>query len=326
MDYSHIVGHEKIINSLKNAIKNDSVGHSYMFEGPKSIGKSKIAKVFAKTLLCKEEGVEPCNKCSSCLKFDSGNHPDLYIENTDGQSFKKDQIEELQKSIKTLPYEGRKKIFILENIDKITKQAQNSFLKTLEEPPMYVTILMTVTNSYSLLPTIVSRCQIFKLTPVESDKIKDVLINKLNKTPDESKIITSFSNGIIGKAIKLAESEEFNTRREEIISVIDNTLNGQKFNIFTLSDFFQKQKGNIEEILDMMMVWFRDVLFMKTLDENEFIINKDKLDVLSEQSFKITENKIYEITDAIRQTKENISSNVNYDLAIEVMLLKIQEV
>lgn len=326
MDYSHIIGHENIIKSLKNTILNNNVSHGYLFQGSKSIGKSKLARVFAKTLLCKEKKDVPCNQCTSCLKFDSGNHPDVYIQNVQGESFKKEQIEELQRSIKTLPYEGERKIYILEDIDKITQQAQNSFLKTLEEPPIYVTILMTVTNSHSLLPTIVSRCQVLKLRPVESIKIEELLVNNYHKSQEEARIISSFSNGIIGEAINLAHSEDFRNQREEIISVIDRTLNSDKFKIFSISEFFQSQREKIEGILDMMMVWFRDVLFLKELDESNFIINKDKIDILANHSLKLNREKIYEIIKILNKTKENISSNVNYDLSIEVMLLSIQEV
>ncbi|MTI48812.1 DNA polymerase III subunit delta' [Sporosalibacterium faouarense] len=326
MDYSHVVGHENIIKRLQNSIKKGNVSHSYLFEGPKAIGKSKVAEVFAKTLLCKEKGVQPCNQCSSCLKFDSGNHPDVFIGSAEGESFKKGQVEDLQRSIKTLPYEGDKKIYILEDIDKMTQQAQNSFLKTLEEPPSYVTIIMTVINSYSLLPTIISRCQVLKFKPVESMKIESLLLNNLGKTQEEAQIITSFSNGIIGRAIILAESEDFKAIREEVISVIDTTLKSNKYKIFSISEFFQNHKEMIEDILDMMMVWFRDILFIKELDNNQLIINKDKIETLSQHSLKIGREKIHEIIQALNNAKENIVSNVNYELAIEVMLLRIQEV
>ncbi len=326
MDYNNIIGHENITNSLKNAVKNNNIAHSYLFEGPKSIGKTKVAKIFAKTLLCKEQGVIPCNKCSSCLKFDSGNHPDVHIRLGEGATFKKEQIEEIQKSIKILPYEGYRKIYILQDIDKITKQAQNSFLKTLEEPPAYVTILMTVTNSYSLLSTIISRCQVLKFTPVESGKIVKELIKTYEKSREEAEVITSFSNGIIGKAIEIAKSEEFKKIREEVISIISDALSSDKVQIFTLSEFFMKQKEYIEEILDIIMIWFRDVLFMKELGENKFIINKDKIEMLLSQSIKLPRGKIHSIIQTISKAKSNILANVNYELTIEIMLLEIQGV
>lgn len=326
MDYSNIIGHNNIINSLKNAVKKDNIAHSYLFEGPKSIGKMKLAKVFAKALLCHSDGEGPCNICSSCKKFESGNHPDLFIEDSQGSSFKKEDVEKIQENIKTLPYEGKKKVFILSEIDKMTPQAQNSFLKTLEEPPAYVVILMTVTNSYSLLPTIVSRCQILKLTPIKNEVIEESLINQYNIPREEAKIITSFSSGIIGKAINMGKSEEFRLLRESTIDVIDTTISGDKFKVFSTSDYFDENKDNVEDILDMMMVWFRDILILKELNDDKLVINSDKLDILNRQCKIIPRNKIHDIIDVIGQTKENIISNVSYKLSIEIMLLRIQEV
>lgn len=326
MDFTHIVGHQSIIYNLQNIIMRKNIGHSYLFEGPKSIGKSKVAQIFAKALLCEKQQGYPCNSCSSCVKFDTGNHPDVYINKAEGETFKKEQIDDIQKSINILPYEGQRKIYILEDIDKITKQAQNSFLKTLEEPPQYVIILMTVTNSHSLLPTIISRCQVIKFSPLEQKKIIDLLMKRYHITEDEATIISSFSNGIVGKAINIAESNEFKDIREETITIIDEILNSDKVRLFTLREFFINQKEGIEGILDLMVTWFRDLLILKELDNHQFIINIDKKSLLTSHSLRLTKNKIYEIIEIINNTKMNIVSNVNYDLAIEVMLLTIQEV
>lgn len=325
MDFNDIVGHDKIIKSLQGTIKRNNVSHSYLLEGPKSIGKTMVAKAFAKTLLCDEKGTAPCNECKSCIKFDSNNHPDVYVYSSDGKTFKKEKIEELQRTINIKPYEGDKKIYILENIDTMTTFAQNSFLKTLEEPPKYATILMTVTNSHSLLPTIISRCQILKFTRIDSSMIMDRLINKYGIDDNRAKIITSFSNGIIGKAIDLSVSQEFNDIREELINTIEDTLKGDKSKIFSLSKFFEENKENIDDILDMILIWFRDILFVKELDHNKFIINRDKLDILNNQSNKLSKMKIHDIIETVKETKNNIASKVNFNLAIEIMLLKIQE-
>ncbi|RKD28829.1 DNA polymerase III subunit delta' [Thermohalobacter berrensis] len=326
MDFSNIIGHEVIINNLKKAIKNNSISHSYLFEGPKLIGKRTVAKAFAKTLLCQKEGTEPCNTCASCIQFNSGNMPDFYIESPEGQYFKKEQIDKIQKSMRRLPYEGKRKVYILENIDKMTQEAQNSFLKTLEEPPTYAVIIMTVVNSNSLLPTIISRCQLVRFSPIENNKIKDFIISKYEKTEEEASFTASFSNGIIGKAIKICESEEFKQLREDVISIIDNTINSEKFKIFSISEFFEKNKESIEDILDMIIIWFRDLLIMKETDNYSFIINRDKIQILEQHSSKLSIDKIYDIIERVKETKDDIASKVNFQLAVEVMLLEMQEV
>ncbi|MTI70846.1 MAG: DNA polymerase III subunit delta' [Firmicutes bacterium] len=326
MDFNDIVGHDNIKNNLRNAIRNENVAHGYLFQGAKGIGKKRMALTFAKTLLCEKLEDNPCDTCPSCLKFESKNHPDLIVEKPDGNSFKKEQIDNIQRDIRTFPYEGNRKIFILEDIDKMTKEAQNSFLKTLEEPPSYVVIIMTVINSYSLLPTIVSRSQLIKFNQIENSLIENELKNKYNKDEQQSRFIASFSNGIMGKALKLCESEEFKVLREDLIEIIDDLINKEKFRVFTFSDFFEKNKENIDDIMDMMLIWFRDLLFMKELVNEDLIINKDKISILTNECQKIPKDKIHDIIKVVKRTKNDINKKVNFQLAIELMLLKIQEV
>ncbi|WIV12316.1 DNA polymerase III subunit delta' [Proteiniborus sp. MB09-C3] len=326
MDFNDIIGHEKIIENLKNAIKNNTVSHSYLFEGPKSIGKEKLAKVFAKTLLCQRGGDSPCNTCPSCMKIESGNHPDFHMEYPDKDSFKKEQIEELQRTIRKIPLESNRKIYILDDVDKMTQQAQNSFLKTLEEPPGYAIIMLLATNGYSLLPTIVSRCQIVKFTPIERHKIEKALVNNFGRSEEQARFIASFSNGIIGKAIELSKSDDFKLLRDEIIEKLNTVINGDKLKIFSISEFFEQNKELIDEVMDIILLWYRDLLIYKETKNVGFLINKDKADSISYQCQKLSKQKIMDILDVVRRTKEDIHSNVNFQLAIEVMLLNIQEV
>lgn len=326
MDFNDIIGHEKIIESLKNAIRNNLVSHSYLFEGSKSIGKEKLARAFAKTLLCRKEKDNPCNSCPSCMKIESGNHPDFHVEYPDKGSFKKEQIEELQRTIRKIPLETDKKIFILDDVDKMTQQAQNSFLKTLEEPPGHAVIILLTTNSYSLLPTIVSRCQVVKFTPVEKHKIEKVLINRYNKTEEQARFIASFSNGVIGKAIELSSSDEFKLLRDEVIEKLDIIINGDRLKAFSISEYFEKNKELIDEIMDIILLWYRDLLIYEETGKLDFLINKDKINSISYQCQKLSKQKIMDIIDVVRMTKDDINSNVSFQLAMEVMLLKIQEV
>lgn len=326
MDFNDIIGHERIIESLKNAINNDLVSHSYLFEGPKSIGKEKLAKVFAKTLLCHSQKDSPCNTCSSCLKFETGNHPDFYLERPEKDSFKKEQIENIQKTIREIPLESNKKVYIIDQADKMTQQAQNSFLKTLEEPPVYAVIILLATNGYSLLPTISSRCQIVKFTSIEKQKIENALINKLKLSEEHARFIASFSNGIIGKAIELSESDDFRNLRDDLIEKLDILINGDKLKAFTISEFFEKRKESIYEILDIMLLWYRDLIIYKETENTDILVNKDKIDLISDQCKKLSKYEILDIIDTVKKAKDDILSNVSYQLAIEVMLLKIQEV
>ncbi|AFS77194.1 DNA polymerase III, subunit delta' [Gottschalkia acidurici 9a] len=326
MDFNDVIGHEKIISNLKNTIRNDHVAHSYLFEGSKLIGKETLGKVFAKTLLCEKRSVEPCNICQSCIQFDKTNHPDFKIIYPDGQSFKKDQAEEIQRDIRIKPFNSYRKVYILKDIEKMTIEAQNSFLKTLEEPPEYAVIIMTTVNKYKLVPTILSRCQTINFTLVESSKIEKSLVERLKKSDAEAKFLSLFSNGIVGKAIALSESEDFKKIREELITAIDTTLNEDRTKVFSTSEFFQENKDDIEDILDMILLWFRDILIYKESNNENYLVNKDKVHTIINHSKNLNIEKIHDIIETVINTKESIDSKVNFGLAIEMMLLQIQEV
>lgn len=325
MNFNNIIGHKKTIKSLQNSIKTNKISHSYLFTGEESIGKKMVALVFAKTLLCKKNLINPCNNCSSCVKFNTGNHPDFFLIEPDNKYIRKNQIEEIIENTMTKPMESEKKIFIIDDSYKMNKAAQNSFLKTLEEPPKFVNFILISTRSTNLLPTIVSRCEIIKFFPIEKEKIIELLTTKYNKSRESGEFISSFSRGRVGKAIELATSEDFFNKRDKIIEIVDQVVKGDKFKIFHSQDFFKDNKENYEELLDIILYWFRDLLIYKELGESNLLINKDKVDLLSTEAF-LSKEKISDIIDAVQITKSNIKYNVNYQLSLEVMLLNMQEV
>lgn len=322
MDFKDIIGHEKAIKGLKRTIKDKTISHSYLFEGEESIGKKKIAYAFAKTLLCKEQEEFPCNTCSSCTKFDSGNHPDFFVIEPENNIIRVHQVESLIKEITTSPFESPRKVFIIDDSHKMNTESKNTLLKTLEEPPYYVNIILISSSSNNLLPTILSRVQSIKFYPVEYSKIIDLLVRSFHKSQEEAEFIAEFTKGAIGRSVSLSDDEGFFQRRDEIIKIIESLINGDKTKALSAMDFFNENKGLIDEILDIFLLWFRDLLLFKELGHSELLINKDKIENLSFQS-KVNYNKINDIIVRVQETKHNIRRNVNYQLAIETMLLNI---
>lgn len=322
MDLNKIIGHEKIIESIKKTIKENKVSHSYLFEGEESIGKKKLAFFFAKTLLCKEKGNIPCNRCSSCIKFDNLSHPDFFLIEPDNNIIRVSQIEALIKEVNTTPFESTCKVFIIDDSHKMNIESKNTLLKTLEEPPYYVHIILISSSKNNLLATIISRVQNIKFYPVEHKKVKDLLINEYNKSEEEASFLAEFTKGAIGQAIKLSNDQAFFQRRDEIIKIIGSLLNKDKTKAFSSIEFFNDNKEIIDEILDIFLLWFRDLLLYINLGENSLLVNKDKIENLSLQS-NVEFNKINDIIVRIQETKVNIRRNVNYQLAIETMLLNI---
>lgn len=325
MDFTDIIGHEDIIDNLKKAIKNGQIFHSYLFEGEESIGKKKVALSFAKTLLCKSEGIEPCNRCSSCLKFDNFNHPDFILIEPEKGIIEKKKIDKLLSKINISPLESNRKIIIIDDSDTMRMETQNSLLKTLEEPPHYINIILITSNSNNIIPTILSRCQIINFYPIEKNKIEKMLVSKYGKTREEANFIAHFTNGSLGKAITYSESLDFFKLRDETLDIVDQIVRGDKFNIFISIDFFNVHKEDYEDILDILLYWFKDLILYKKVGSSELLINQDKISLLSKQSF-LKEEKINDIIYTVIETKENINRHVNYQLAIETMLLNMQEV
>lgn len=322
MDFSQVIGHEKNIDILKQAIKNKTISHSYLFEGAEGIGKKRVAYAFSKTLLCLKGGLEACNSCASCLKFERYSHPDFFIIEPEKEIIRIKQIEGLIEEMSTAPFESGRKVFIIDDSHKMNKESENALLKTLEEPPGFVIIILITSKPDSLLTTILSRVQTIKFFPLKVDKIANLLIDKYKKSEDEAYYIAEFSKGALGKSIRLAEDMDFFQRREEVLALIAALLKGDKSKIFSSTNFFKDNREHIDEILDIFTYWFRDLIIYKETRRKDFLINRDKVEDLSKQA-NMNLDKINDIINSIMETRTNINRNINYQLAIENMLLNI---
>ena len=325
MNFDHIIGHEKIIENFKNAVTNGHVAHSYIFEGPRSIGKKTTAIALGKTLLCEAKKQEPCGICTSCMQFKNDNQPDFKVISTEDNSIKVEEIRNLEKDISIRPFSGNRKVYIICNAEKMTVAGQNSFLKTLEEPPDYAVIILTTENKEKLLATIVSRCQTVVFKPTSASRIEQFLVENFNETVEQASFIASFSNGIVGRAVNLSQNERFKGLREDTIKAIDTTVMQSKEKIFTSREFFEKNKDDIEEILDIILFYFRDLIIYAETGTDKYIINKDKIDFIETHYNQLEKNALHDIIEVVLETKDNIELKVNFSLNIEMMLLQIQE-
>ncbi len=324
MLYSQVAGQEEIKTSLIKSINKNQISHCYIFEGPKGMGKYELALIFAQSLFCENFTVNPCNKCLSCIKINSANHPDLHIINNGETTIKRDEIDELIESIYKKPYESNKKVYIIKNANEMTQQAANTFLKTLEEPPGDSVIILLTNNINLLLPTIVSRCQSIKFRNVSKETIKLYLKENYNTTEELSDLAAEYSKGILNKAVNIInDGDSFLNNRTEIIKLFDKIIRSDSEIIYELESYFDENKDNIDTIIEIMMVWIRDIMFVKNNMDN-LVINKDfkQLAVTHSQLMK----KNSDVIEFMQNTSDNIKSNVSYKLAIDNMLLKIQEV
>ncbi|SFG48792.1 DNA polymerase-3 subunit delta' [Lachnospiraceae bacterium C7] len=325
--FKSIIGHEQIIEHLQNAIKMDKISHAYIFNGPDKSGKMMLAESFATALMCEKNQVEGCMECHSCKRALSHNHPDIiYVNHEKPNTLSVDDIRtQLNNTIDVKPYEGEYKIYIVDEAEKMNQQAQNALLKTIEEPPAYAIILLLTTNADLFLPTILSRCIKLDLKVVN----KDLIINHLMKDyqiPDyKAEVCAAFSQGNVGKAIQLASSQEFNELKESAIKLIKKIDDIDLYEMGQTVKKVTEYKLEINDYLDLLMIWFRDVLYFKaTGDVNDLVFKEEVYDI-KKQAIRHTYQGIETILDALDKAKLRIKSNVNFDLVIELLLFTIKE-
>lgn len=314
---------EGIKKYLKKSIKDKNISHGYIFEGAKGIGKLNMAIFFAKSLLCKDFKEEPCNVCSSCIKINSMNHPDLHIISSEDKSIKREVIDELILSVYQKPYESDRKIYIINNSEEMTMQAANTFLKTLEEPAGNTTIILLTQNCNLLLSTIVSRCQLIKFEKNSNEQIIDYIKKKFDLDFNTARLIAYYSQGVLYNAEKIAINQNDVLKlREEIIKIFDRILIHDKNAIFEYETYFEDNKDKIDEITEILMIWLRDINFKKH-EIDDLIINIDLIDLLEKHAKSLDRQKIDELINYLQNIKYDIKSNVNYKLIIDNMLMLI---
>ena len=291
--FQNVLGNNNIKELLEEAVKNRHVSHSYMFIGQSGIGKKLIAKEFAKAILCLDDN-KYCNKCKSCLEFDGDNNPDFILIEPEGNNIKIDQIRNMQKRVQEKPIISRNKVYIINDADLMTKEAQNALLKTLEEPPEFVTIILVGENENEFLATIKSRCMILHFNSISNSDMKKYLEENYDicVTPN----ILDVFQGSIGKAIELKDKQEDYLVIEQAISNIE------KEDLIELINKLDILYTSKDEILDML-----DYI-------NIILLKKSKENVKYTECIKIVEN-----------TKRRISQNANYDMSIDNMLFNIWE-
>ncbi|NMS90421.1 DNA polymerase III subunit delta' [Clostridioides difficile] len=309
MYFENIIGQNFAKKYLTNSIKKNKLNNAYMFEGIDGIGKKKFADELSKLLL-------------DYVNLE--NSPDYVLIKPDGNSIKIAQIRKLQSDIVIRPHKDYK-IYIINNAEKMTVEAQNALLKTLEEPPNYAIIILVTNNKESLLETIKSRCDIIKFSPIPMEDLKNYLIDT-GIEEESAQLLATFSRGSIENALNLSQSTEFSVMREDIQQYIQVMLDKNIVEILNIPNNMEKYRGNIISLLDIMINYFRDIILLKENVNKNMLINIDKLVFIQNMSGKISYSQLSKIIDIIEDAKSKIKSNCNFNISIQVMSLNIYEV
>ncbi len=325
--FKDVVGHKDVINYIQNSVAEGHVSHAYIINGERGTGKKMLAKLFAMALLCESGEAEPCNTCHSCIQAESNNHPDIIWVNHEKPTSigVEDVRDQINNTVDIKPYQGPYKVYIVSEADLMTVQAQNALLKTIEEPPQYVVIILLTENAEVLLPTITSRCIMLKLRNIKDTLIKKYLMENLEIPDYKAEVCAAFAQGNMGKAIKLATSEHFNELKDEVLQLMRHIHDMEISEIVAAVNRCSLYKFEISDYLDLIMVWYRDVLLYKATMEIDRIIFKDELEYMRKQARRSSYEGIELILESLDKAKARLKANVNFDLVMELLFLTIKE-
>lgn len=325
---NEMIGQEHIVSHFINAVKMDKLSHAYIINGEAGTGKKTIAKAFAALAQCQsDQDDKPCGKCHSCMQCETSNQPDIkWITHEKPNTISVDDVrEQLNNDIIIRPYSSKYKIYIIDEAEKMNIAAQNAILKTIEEPPEYAIVILLTCNAASFLQTIMSRCVLLNMRPIRDDKVMKYLMEYKNIPSYIATIAAKFASGNLGKATQLAKSEEFNDMKNNVLQTVKHVKDMQMWELISAVKMVEKYKLEVNNYIDMMLLWYRDVLLYKATRDIDSLVFTDDISEISRQTSDYSFSDLQDIIDALDKAKLRLKANVNFDLVIELMFMTINE-
>ena len=329
MGFPQIIGHEPQKEFLRNSVRKNRISHAYLFSGPEGVGKKLVAIGFAKLINCSEDGAKNLDcECTSCVKTEKGLNPDVSVFGYPGEkTIKVDHVrQDIERLIHLAPYENPYKVFIIDGAQRMNFNAQNAFLKTLEEPPPNSVIILITTLADLLMPTIRSRCQSVVFQPLETAQVREFMENE-KPGDDDTELVSRISGGSISRA--LGTDEDYLRKRTEYIACLMAVDSKKPLTLFDSVEKIQKDiKGGgpeeLKTLFDILSAWLRDSVILKTSGKKEEIVNTDLIERLREYSEKRNVSELLDKFAAIEETMARISeNNANVEISLENLLLRL---
>lgn len=325
--FKDIIGQEQIKEHLQNALTTGKISHAYIINGEKSSGKEFIARIFAMALQCEREGSEPCQECRSCRQALSANQPDIIrVTHEKPNTISVDDVRtQINGDIDIKPYSSPYKVYIVNEAEKMTPQAQNALLKTLEEPPAYAVILLLTTNVNAMLQTILSRCVVLNMKPVRDELMREYLMHELQIPDYKAEVCVAFARGNVGKARMLASSEDFETVKSEVLSLMKYIRDMDISEVIGAIKKIGEYKMDVNDYLDIISIWYRDVLLFKATHDANHLVFREEIQNIRKVAGRASYEGLESVLQAIGKAKNRLNANVNLELTIELLLLEIKE-
>lgn len=334
MPFKDILGHDKAIAILKKAILNEKVAHSFLFAGPKGVGKRFVAKSVAKSLNCTAFKDDFCGICQNCRDIDNFSHVDVFIVeprepeskggNVDHETgvIKIDAVREAQQRLSYRAVRGGKKVCIVDGAEKMNKEAQNAFLKTLEEPPFDSVIILIVSDWASLLPTILSRCQRINFRPLPRDIVIGMLKERLSLKDETAALLACLSGGSVGRAVSW-DMESMIEQRKKIADMLPQLSLTDMEWLFNAAEDIAKNEDTVES-LEFLKICCRDMAVIKE-GMDDMVVNSDLLPLLKHYAAAVTFSGLANNFNLIHQAQIDIMppKYANKQLTVENLLIQL---
>ncbi|MBT2690803.1 DNA polymerase III subunit delta' [Bacillus sp. ISL-47] len=316
-----------VLKMFKNSIVKDRLAHAYLFEGMKGTGKREASTLLAKSQFCKApvEGYVPCETCSNCKRINSGNHPDVHIVEPDGLSIKKNQIQSLQEEFSKTGVESKRKLYVIVHADRMTVNAANSLLKFLEEPHAQTTAILITEQSQQMLPTILSRCQTISFKPLSPAEMIEQLKNN-GVDPSRAPLLAQITNNL-DEALEYSSDDWFVQAQKIVLKLYEVVKkNPLEAMVALQEDWFLhfKEKEQIDRGLDLLLLIFKDLLYIQ-LGKQDQVVHLNEKNRLEQFALQSSTKRLTEQMTAVLEAKRKLQANMNPQLLMEQLVLKLQE-
>jgi len=322
MPFADLVGQDLAVSCLERSLGRGRIAHAYLFAGPDGVGKEKAALALAQALNCPEASPAPCGSCSTCRRIGEGLHPDVRRVAPAGNSIKIDQIRALGQEAYYRPLEGRRKVYLIAEAHKMTEEAANSFLRLLEEPPPYALFILLTSQPDSLLPTILSRCQLVPFFPLPLSLLRDKLERELGLARERAVLVAALAGGSWERARELAASDLAEKLRRQLLDLVTILWERDQAGRWLWGEELEKAE-ELPLLLEQLRLWFRDLLVLKLTGAGELLLNQDQPGRLGEMAKGYSTGRLLAALEALGEAQRLLAGNANTRLVLDVLVGKL---